>query len=703
VHSMVDPQKGGTALWAGNEEWPGTGAWQDDGRDESVQSLDSDNDEPARQSTNFQEQQPEQPNQRRQAVWGMLRAMQDGPSNSTATVDPEPFNAEEHLTPRTASLRRVFGAGVDEMVQSAHLDRRQEGLEFLLEHLGRTKVSQGGLVLLDPSLRLEAVNRDEFLCVARDLIRRVVCDPSDHIRGHAVALLSGIIESFGRHASQMELALLVKSTIAAILGDATRPVAPEGDSDYAVLDLLISNDSIGAKAVIEALYSYVKDPSQISRPASNDWLLLLLNKFLNEHHLAPAGLIPLEPTIAYAIRWLAVDRAPAKRREVAMSLVSSLYRLAQKRIDPLILEIPSKVHRQLMDEFAKIDNQKHIEARKVRTRVISAGSRSSTATGGSRKERGRRPSIAGYIVTGVREQVGGAPQVAMDMEVMIKGLNGVRKKEQTDLEMLGNATHLHCGSKGIVSISNLEQARKVQVLYLHDNYISKIENLFHLSNNLTHLYLQNNSIQCLEGLDECMGLQKLYLGGNRIQLIEGLRNCPYLEELHLNDQKLPKGCHLEFCPGSMQTLSRSLRVLHASKCAVADVSPLWCLQRLDDLDLSGSCVEHAQPVNQLVSGCPFLTKLDLSGSPVASQRQSCSEIIAHADYIEEFNGKVITAKERDFMKRLVHRQAATGTRRASVSEGMPRDRRKSVSGGLGGPASRGLGATCQIRARRGSL
>merc|ERR1711865_38848 len=165
------------------------------------------------------------------------------------------------------------------------------------------------------------------------------------------------------------------------------------------------------------------------------------------------------------------------------------------------------------------------------------------------------------------------------------------------------------------------------------------------------------------------GLSKLYLDGNQIAVVEGLYNCPWLEELHMNGQKLPAGTNMQFCPHSMRSLSRSLRVLHASNCQVADVSPLWCLQRLDDIDLSGSC-------------------------------------IAHAEYIEYFNGKEITPKERDFMKRLVQRKAVAGGRRASISEGQ---RRKSVSaaedsGGLCGPASRGLsGGTRTTRARRGSL
>jgi hypothetical protein len=704
---MVSPIKPGlTPVWAGNEAWPGSGAWQgNDTREQSVDAGDSDSDEPVLYAE--PSAPPEQPQERRQAVWGMLRAMSDNaPAKASEDAQTEDtFDIEEHLTPRTASLRRVFGVAVDELVQNACESKRTEGLKALLEHLGRTKVSQGGMVLLDPALRLEAADRDEFLRVARDLIRRVVCDPAENIRGHSVQVVELLLEAFGRHANPVELSQIVQQTVSSILGDSTRPTGPE-PQDKELIDMFVENEKIGPKQVIAALWVYVKDSSLIVRGSGQDWMLQLVNTFLLERHLAPAGLIPLESTAAFALKWLATERAPAKRREFATALISSLYKFASKRLEPLIMDVSSKVHRSLMDEFSKIDNEMHAQAR-TRARTHSATSRASNATDDlSRKPRSRRSSIAGYVATGVRAEAEKTAAVEMDLEVMIKGVNGVRKKEQTDLEMVGSATHLHCGAKGIAAIDGLEKARKVQVLYLHENYISRIQNLHHICSTLTHLYLQDNSISSLEGLEECQGLSKLYLDGNQIAVVEGLYNCPWLEELHMNGQKLPAGTNMQFCPHSMRSLSRSLRVLHASNCQVADVSSLWCLQRLDDIDLSGSCIEHAQPVNQLVSGCPFLTKLDLSRSPVAKQRQSCSEIIAHAEYIEYFNGKEITPKERDFMKRLVQRKAVAGGRRASISEGQ---RRKSVSaaedsGGLCGPASRGLsGGTRTTRARRGSL
>jgi len=46
---------------------------------------------------------------------------------------------------------------------------------------------------------------------------------------------------------------------------------------------------------------------------------------------------------------------------------------------------------------------------------------------------------------------------------------------------------------------------------------------------LTHLYLQNNLIERIQGLDKLRSLQKLYLDGNRITMVDGLEKCQKLE------------------------------------------------------------------------------------------------------------------------------------------------------------------------------
>ena len=64
--------------------------------------------------------------------------------------------------------------------------------------------------------------------------------------------------------------------------------------------------------------------------------------------------------------------------------------------------------------------------------------------------------------------------------------------------------------------------------------------------------LQNNRIQKLTGFATLVKLQKLYVEDNEISCVEGLENCTSLQELHLSRQRLPAGVALEFDPGCLE-------------------------------------------------------------------------------------------------------------------------------------------------------
>lgn len=80
--------------------------------------------------------------------------------------------------------------------------------------------------------------------------------------------------------------------------------------------------------------------------------------------------------------------------------------------------------------------------------------------------------------------------------------------------------------------------RKLKILYLQNNIISKIENLHHLKD-LTYLNLALNNIQAIEGLESCEFLQKLDLTVNFIDLdtleasIQALKANHHLTELYM--------------------------------------------------------------------------------------------------------------------------------------------------------------------------
>lgn len=137
-----------------------------------------------------------------------------------------------------------------------------------------------------------------------------------------------------------------------------------------------------------------------------------------------------------------------------------------------------------------------------------------------------------------------------------------------------NLTHLWMHSKSLYSIvsinteflskdpqidllqNKLPACKDLTVLYLHDNQISKIENLESLSN-LSCLYLHHNKIKKIENLQSLTKLKKLYLGYNEINVVEGLENLKNLEELHIEKQYLTNGESMCFDPRSIENISVS--------------------------------------------------------------------------------------------------------------------------------------------------
>lgn len=74
--------------------------------------------------------------------------------------------------------------------------------------------------------------------------------------------------------------------------------------------------------------------------------------------------------------------------------------------------------------------------------------------------------------------------------------------------------------------------------------------------NITHLYIQNNNIQRIgkSTLSALQNLQKLYLDNNCIPVLEGLENLHLLEELYISNQRLPEGQHFIIDPESIKAV-----------------------------------------------------------------------------------------------------------------------------------------------------
>ena len=161
----------------------------------------------------------------------------------------------------------------------------------------------------------------------------------------------------------------------------------------------------------------------------------------------------------------------------------------------------------------------------------------------------------------------------------------------------------------------------VRVLYLYDNVIRRMSGLERLTK-LTHLYLQNNRIERVAGLENSPSLVKLYLDGNKITLVDGLEACVALEELHVSGQKLEPPEELRFDPACLRSLSRTLRVLNASHNPLRDPRPIRELVHLRRLTLEKCAVESVRDLEPVLLNCARLRSLDVRGNPFAEESQT---------------------------------------------------------------------------------
>ncbi|KAJ0403518.1 hypothetical protein P43SY_010061 [Pythium insidiosum] len=217
-------------------------------------------------------------------------------------------------------------------------------------------------------------------------------------------------------------------------------------------------------------------------------------------------------------------------------------------------------------------------------------------------------------------------------------------KRITHLTLNGN------DKKAVKRMQNLYHCPNLKVLYMYDNEIEAIEGLDRVCQ-MTHLHLQNNLIAKMEQLDSLTLLEKLYLEGNRIERLEGLGNCVALQELHLSNQHLSPASTFSFEPSSIQALSRSLRVLNLASCRVTSLQALGFLRGLQILDLSKNLITGLEDVFSLVGSLSSLVELDLSQNPVTTQPKYREKVITFSSpKLALLDKKDIDANQRRMMQ-----------------------------------------------------
>ncbi|XP_055633581.1 protein phosphatase 1 regulatory subunit 42-like isoform X2 [Toxorhynchites rutilus septentrionalis] len=192
--------------------------------------------------------------------------------------------------------------------------------------------------------------------------------------------------------------------------------------------------------------------------------------------------------------------------------------------------------------------------------------------------------------------------------------------------------------------------KRILVLYLHNNQISRIEKLGAFTH-LTHLYLQWNNIRKVENLDSLKNLKQLYLGYNKIARLENLGNLKKLEQVHVERQLLEGAARFEFDADCMKALANHLKVLNIKKLKLTHMTALEPLWKLEVLLASENNFKTTEDINPVISALYSLRVLDLQGCFAQKDVHYREKITAAAGHkLLLLDGKMISQSTRNFIK-----------------------------------------------------
>ena len=147
----------------------------------------------------------------------------------------------------------------------------------------------------------------------------------------------------------------------------------------------------------------------------------------------------------------------------------------------------------------------------------------------------------------------------------------------------------------------------LKVLDISFNVIRSMEPISHLEN-LVELFIANNKINQIQGLEGCVNLKVLDIGSNRIREIEGLGNCVELVDLWMGKNKITEIKNLE-------NLTK-IRRLDIQSNRLTSITNLGSqASTLTELYLASNGINDSGLVNETgISGLewPLLNTIDLS-------------------------------------------------------------------------------------------
>ncbi|KAL7286830.1 hypothetical protein TKK_0018973 [Trichogramma kaykai] len=221
--------------------------------------------------------------------------------------------------------------------------------------------------------------------------------------------------------------------------------------------------------------------------------------------------------------------------------------------------------------------------------------------------------------------------------------------KELDKNCLKKLTHLFMNEQSIDELGDFSECKNLKIIYLQKNSIEKIENL-EFATNLTHLYLQHNELNKIENLESLVNLKKLYLGYNNISVVEGLEKLTNLSELHIEKQRLASGERLCFELRTARSLSGCLTHLNVSNNKLTSLNEIKNFTRLITLEAKENCISDIENLTETVSTLISLKNLFIQGNPVTKVHNYYENLIANSDSLVMIDMKYVTESSRVFLQ-----------------------------------------------------
>lgn len=190
-------------------------------------------------------------------------------------------------------------------------------------------------------------------------------------------------------------------------------------------------------------------------------------------------------------------------------------------------------------------------------------------------------------------------------ELSLIGTSGYKVNEMGGLSALVNLETLILRSHLIEKIQDIENHTKISHLELYDNQITSLEGIPTTGDKMVILDISFNVIRSMEPVSNLPNLRELFIANNKITTIAGLENCTKLEVLDVGYNRIRKIEGLSSCV--------NLRDLWMGKNKITKIEGLSNLSKLKRLDIQNN---RLTTIENLDSVCDTVEEIYLASNGI---------------------------------------------------------------------------------------